>query len=233
METNKINEIWQKGRQTSIHHTKKQQEMEAIISTKTAKTGNDIRKVFRMGLVVEAMTIAIYFFNLFRYRTLFPMFMVSTIAIVLLILFGAYTLKMLAKSKLIEVSSKNLKELLTKKISFYKNAYSLWVFSYAFSMVLLIIGLQMIYKPFEFPGIVEGYPLYLIYVFGFFIAYFAHRDLNRLHLQEFETCLSDLEENTNTDLDAARRKFKRGKIILATIGIVVLLLIIMFLYWIR
>ena len=234
METDKIKALWKKGKQlNNVSGLKNRSELEQMIRTRSAKTGKKLLDTFKMAMGFLLVGVVLHTYNMLKFWGKQDMLALSVIANIILLGTLFYTYKMHVQFLATSKKPQSLKEALLLKVTFYKQKYNLWLLSYSFSFIVILVGANMVIGDYEFPlSLSEGYPLYIINSIGFLIVYFSYRFLNTQYLKEYKSYLLDLESDSITDLKALVNKYRRIKILLglcffmlALLGVVVFFMV--------
>ena len=224
MDLNKLKSNWGKSKQLIIEkHHLNQNDMETIIKKQTEKTTRGLSRVFIMAIVVQSATIFIQLTNLIKYRNTldFAIVIIASILVVIPSLYYSINRKMTLNSE--DYNSLSLSESLKRKIEFYKFSYNKWLLSFAFTFVIFLWAINI--STGDFSSLMSmNRNIILVYVFVFLFIFFTYRYAHTRYLKEYEICLNDLGGEQLTDLRNEILKFRKFKIIL--IGLLVLILII-------
>ena len=230
MDLDKLKSNWKKSKELiSEKYNLNQKEMEAIIKKQSDKTTQGLSRIFMMGIVVQSLTLVFQLINLIKYVhvTDFALAIAGTLTIVIPLLF--YSINRYRALQSADYSSLSLAESLKQKIEFYKFSYNKWLLSYAVSFVVFVWSINMLAGDFTS---LQGFNLKLILVYAacFLLIYFSYRYALTRYLNEYEISLNDLGGKQLTDLRKESLKFRRFKIILISILVLILLAGIVFLF---
>ncbi len=214
---------WEKGKQRITEKYRlNQKEMEAIIKNQSDQTTKRLSRVFLMGIVVQSTTLVIQLINLIRYAhiTDLTLVIIGTIIMITPALF--YTINRYRTLQSSDFYALSLAESLKQKIAFYKFSYNQWLLSFALSFVVFLWSVNMLAG--DFTSFQEfNIQLIFLYAACFLLIYFSYRYAHTRYLREYEISLDDLGGKQLTDLRQESLRFRRFKMILIAILLLVLL----------
>lgn len=221
MDLDQFKSGWKKSKERieeNVHLNR--EKMEAILKKQADKTTHGLSRVFIMGIVVQSLTIVIQLTNAVIYAEVEDLLVAIVISIGLITLALYYTLNRFSTLRAEVFDVLSLSESLRRKIEFYKFSYNKWLLSFAASFVVFLWSINMVIG--DYTSLTDlNLRVFTVYSLCFLLIYFSNRYSARRYLKEYEISLNDLGGNHLTDLRKENEKFKRFKIIL----VVMLLLV--------
>lgn len=196
---------------------------EADIQNFMKKRSKEINKLFKKGLLLDMVlksTIGVSFIVLsVLYFSSMKVLIISSLLFAGIIIAIFFQGSMLRKIPYVDYVADNLRKVLENTINFYKNKYLRSLYVGALSSPLFIISGMLYYFYFKY-GEIRSFEMDDYFVFGvtiilgFILGLYTQLKLHNFYVRQLELSLTEIDENTITELTIKRQNYKKRQLFL-------------------
>jgi hypothetical protein len=190
------------------------------------KKSKDINKLFRGSLIIDIVlksALGISFIILpFLFHSSPEMIVLSSTMICGIIMAILFQLRMIKKIPGTDYSAENLRTILESKISFYNKIYFKSLYVSALSNSLFFISGILYYYSFKY-GEIRSFTagdylvLGIFLIAGFVLGAYIQIKNHNFQIRQLESCLTEIDENTISELTIKKEKNRKLYIFLAAL----------------
>ena len=209
------------------------EELTNILSSRTDSITSKMKKGVVLSIVMNLLLMAGAVNILISFSSDTSSLIVGTVVLVVLIMFSIFSIGQYRNVEGLEAGVEPIRELIIKRINFFKVGYRWVVLSIALSGAFVYLIGSTTYLDLKYGGIsldvqdliVNGAFLTLALVIGLV----ANTNQHNRYLNELEICLADLE-NKVISPSFEEKDLRRSRVYMALAGLGLILLILMVLY---
>lgn len=196
---------------------------EADIQGFLKKKSKEINKLLKRGLLLDIAlksTIGVSFIVLsVLFFSSMKVVAMSSLMVAGIIIAISFQGRMLKKIPYVDYAEDNLRKVLENTISFYKDKFLRSLYIGALSNPLLIFSGSLYYYYFKYgevgPFEIDDYVVFgILIITGFILGAFPQIKQHNFQIRQLELCLTEIDENTMTELTIKRQNYKKIQLFL-------------------